>query len=151
MGNRVTTALDKWGLNPRKLSQKRSTRKSHKTAPPAVPHHQTIDPHIYESVSAEPKYAIVNKKKKTTTESDGLHYAEIQVLQSESTSKQRTTPTKDSSTEYATIDFLRGAKPKESAEPADILIPPGQLHNLMVKSKKRRSDSSHRGSRGLSK
>lgn len=92
----------------------------------------------------------MNKKKKTT-ESDGLHYAEIQVLQSESTSKQKTTPSKDSSTEYATIDFLRGAKPKESAEPADILIPPGQLQNLMVKSQKRRSDSSHRGSRGLSK
>ncbi|KAK3508698.1 hypothetical protein QTP70_004213 [Hemibagrus guttatus] len=143
MGNRVTTALDKWGINPRKLSLKRSTRK----APPAPSHRQTIEPHIYDSVSAEPKYAVVNKKKKT--DSDGLHYAEIQVLQSEFTSKQRPAPPKDSNTEYVTIDFLRGAKPKESTEPADILIPPGQLQNLMVKSQKKRSTSLNQGRRGL--
>ncbi|MCI4394595.1 hypothetical protein PGIGA_G00170650 [Pangasianodon gigas] len=138
MGNRVTNALDKWGLNPRNLSLKRSRRK----APPAVSPHQTVDPHIYDHVTAEPEYAKVNKKKKT--DSDGLHYAEIQVLQSESTSKQKTAPSKNSSTEYATIDFLRGAKPKESAEPADILIPPGELHRIMVKSQRKRSASSHR-------
>lgn len=93
-------------------------------------------------MTAEPQYAKVNKKR--TTDSDGLHYAEIQVLQSESTSKQRTVPPKNPSTEYATIDFLRGAKPKVSAEPADILIPPGELQRLMVKSQKKRSASSHR-------
>ncbi|XP_053533066.1 uncharacterized protein zgc:193711 isoform X1 [Ictalurus punctatus] len=127
----------RWGLSPRKLSEKRSKRK----APLAASHHQTIDPHIYDSVAAEPQYAIVNKKK---ADSDGLHYAEIQVLQSESTSKQRSAPPTNSSTEYATIDFLRGAKPKESAEPADIVIPPGDLQRLMVKSQKKRSISTHR-------
>ncbi|XP_053474160.1 uncharacterized protein zgc:193711 [Ictalurus furcatus] len=138
MGNRLTNTLDKWGLSPRKLSEKRSKRK----APLAASRHQTIDPHIYDSVAAEPQYAIVNKKKKA--DSDGLHYAEIQVLQSESTSKQRSAPPTNSSTEYATIDFLRGAKPKESAEPADIVIPPGDLQRLMVKSQKKRSISTHR-------
>lgn len=86
----------------------------------------------------EPQYARVNKK--TKKDSDGLHYAEIQVPLSE---KQRPVLPNNSSTEYATIDFLRGAKLKESAEPADILIPPGELQRLMVKSQKKRS-SSHR-------
>lgn len=103
---------------------------------------QTVDPHICDSVRAEPEYAKVNKKKKT--DPDALHYAEIQVLQSEYTSKQRSAPPKNSSTEYATIDFLRGAKPEKSAEPADILIPPGELRRLMVKSQSKSGASSHR-------
>lgn len=93
-------------------------------------------------MTAEPQYAKVNKKK--DADSDGLHYAEIQVLQSESASKPRSAPPNNSSTEYATIDFLRGAKPEQSSKPADILIPPGELQRLMVKSQKRRSASSHR-------
>lgn len=95
-------------------------------------------------MAPDPHYAIVNKNNKTP-DSDGLHYAEIQVLQSEFTSKQRTAPPTTSSTEYATIDFLRGTNLKESAEPADILIPPGELQGLMVKSQKKRRVSSHRG------
>ncbi|KAF7688866.1 uncharacterized protein zgc:193711 [Silurus meridionalis] len=140
MGNRVTNTLDKWGLNPRKLSLKRSTRK----APPAASRHQSLDPHIYDNVPVEPEYAQVRKKKTTRNDSDELHYAEIQVLQSESSSKQKTPPPKDSSTEYATIDFLRGMKTKETAKPADLLIPPGELQGLMVKSKKKKRASSHR-------
>uniref|UniRef100_A0A673LJ70 Zgc:193711 n=1 Tax=Sinocyclocheilus rhinocerous TaxID=307959 RepID=A0A673LJ70_9TELE len=64
-----------------------------------------VDAHVYGLVSAEPQYAQVNKKRKQNE--DGLHYAEIQVLQSEnatSRGKLKQTPNYDN-TEYATLDF----------------------------------------------
>ncbi|KAK2911531.1 hypothetical protein Q8A67_003664 [Cirrhinus molitorella] len=124
MGSSVTKAMNKWGVNPRKLSQKRAKRKD----PPVVPPHQHtahVDAHVYDLVSAEPQYAQVNKKRKQNE--DGLHYAEIQVLQHENATsrKFKQTPNYDS-TEYATI-VQSTMNTQTSAEPADIFIPPGEL------------------------
>uniref|UniRef100_A0A8C1Q8A0 Zgc:193711 n=1 Tax=Cyprinus carpio TaxID=7962 RepID=A0A8C1Q8A0_CYPCA len=125
MGSSVTKTMNKWGINPRKLSQKRSKRTA---GPPVVPSHQArVDAHVYDLVSAEPQYAQVNKKRKQNE--DGLHYAEIQVLQSENTvsrGKLKQTPNYDN-TEYATIDFTTTVNTQTSAEPADLFIPPGEL------------------------
>ncbi|XP_073697126.1 uncharacterized protein [Garra rufa] len=124
MGSSVTKALNKCGVNPRKLSQKRPKRKD----PPVVPPHQHtahVDAHVYDLVSAEPQYAQVNKKRKQND--DGLHYAEIQVLQYEhaNSRKFKQTPNHDS-TEYATI-VTSTMNAQTSAEPADLFIPPGEL------------------------
>ncbi|CAM4536272.1 unnamed protein product [Leuciscus chuanchicus] len=87
-----------------------------------------VDVHVYDCVSAEPQYAQVNKKRKQNE--DGLHYADVQVLQSENTTsrgKLRQTPNCHN-TEYATIDFTTTTENTQtSAKPADIFIPPGEL------------------------
>ncbi|XP_036435696.1 uncharacterized protein zgc:193711 [Colossoma macropomum] len=145
MGNGVTKALAKWGINPRKLSLKRSSKRAPRAPAPS---HQPADAHIYDQVAAEPEYAQVNKKKKT--DADDLHYADVQVLQSEDTTgreRQRAAPVNNSSTEYATIDFLKsGFKTHSSPEPADILIPPGELRRPVAKPRSvhKKSTSSHR-------
>ncbi|XP_072549724.1 uncharacterized protein [Salminus brasiliensis] len=147
MGNGVTKALDKWGLNPRKLSLKRTSKRA-PPAPAPAPSHQSADAHIYDPVAADPEYATVNKKRKTDT--DGLHYADIQVLQSGDATgpeRQRAAPVNNSTTEYATIDFLKSASKTQSpSKPADILIPPGELLRPMARSKsnQKKSTSSHR-------
>lgn len=83
---------------------------------------------MYDCVSDEPQYAQVNKKRKQNA--DGLHYADVQVLQSENATsggKLRQTPNCHN-TEYATINFTTTtANTQTSAEPADICIPPGEL------------------------
>uniref|UniRef100_A0A672LQ00 Zgc:193711 n=1 Tax=Sinocyclocheilus grahami TaxID=75366 RepID=A0A672LQ00_SINGR len=86
-----------------------------------------VDAHMYDLVSAEPQYAQVNKKRKQNE--DGLHYAEIQVLQSENaTSRGKLKQTSNyDNTEYATIDFKTTVNIQTSAEPADLFIPPGEL------------------------
>ncbi|KAK7165273.1 hypothetical protein R3I94_003590 [Phoxinus phoxinus] len=128
MGSNVTKTMDKWGINPRKLSKKRTKGKG----PPVVPPHEQdrVDVHVYDCVSDEPQYAQVNKKRKQNE--DGLHYADVQVLQSEnatSRGKPRQTPNCQN-TEYATINFTTTtAKTQTSAEPADIFIPPGELQS----------------------
>ncbi|KAI4875733.1 hypothetical protein NFI96_024252 [Prochilodus magdalenae] len=143
MGNGVTKTMDKWGLNPSKISMKRSARRAPRAPAPS---HQPADAHIYDQVAADPEYAVVNKKKKT----DDLHYADIQVLQSEHTTgrgQQREAPVSNSTTEYATIDFLKsGFKIHSSPEPADILIPPGELQRPVAKPRSvhKKSGSSHR-------
>ncbi|KTF93012.1 hypothetical protein cypCar_00012532 [Cyprinus carpio] len=97
--------------------------------PPVVPSHQKarVDAHMYDVVSAEPQYAQVNKNRKQNE--DGIHYAEIQVLQSETvTSRGKLKQTSNyDNTEYATIDFKSTVKTPTSAEPADLFIPPGEL------------------------
>ncbi len=82
---------------------------------------------MYDLVAAEPQYAQVNKKRKQN-END-LHYAEIQVLQSENaTSRGKLKQTSNHEhTEYATIDFKTPVNTQTSAEPADLFIPPGEL------------------------
>ncbi|XP_067296069.1 uncharacterized protein zgc:193711 isoform X2 [Pseudorasbora parva] len=138
MGNNVTKAVEKWGINPRKLSQKRTKRKA---GPPVAPPHQArVDVHVYDCVTAEPQYAQVNKKRKQNE--DGLHYAEVQVLQSENEiSRGNLRQTSNyHNTEYATIDFT--TRPtvniQTSAEPADLFIPPGELQrpNMRFSQKK---------------
>ncbi|XP_062844841.1 uncharacterized protein zgc:193711 [Trichomycterus rosablanca] len=135
MGNRLNKTLQKWGLNTRKPEGKRSTNK----APHAASSYKAKDVRIYDHVASEPQYARVNKRKKTDT--DNLHYAEIQVLQSEAISKQKPVEHHDSTTEYATIDFLRSFKPDASSKPADILIPPGELQRPKGKSQSVKSAS----------
>ncbi|XP_056108849.1 uncharacterized protein zgc:193711 isoform X1 [Rhinichthys klamathensis goyatoka] len=126
MGSNVTKTVEKWGINPRKLTQKRAKGEG----PPVVPPHQQarVDVPVYDCVSDEPQYAQVNKKRKQND--DGLHYADVQVLQSEnatSRGKLRQTPNSHN-TEYATINFTTTtANTQTSAEPADIFIPPGEL------------------------
>ncbi|RXN17547.1 hypothetical protein ROHU_026827 [Labeo rohita] len=98
------------------------------TDPPVVPPHQHtahVDAHVYDLVSDEPQYAQVNKKRKQND--DGLHYAEIQVLQHENANsrKFKQTPNYDS-TEYATI-VTSTMNTQTSTEPADLFIPPGEL------------------------
>lgn len=84
-------------------------------------------PHLYDSVTAEPQYAQV-KKRQNQDGDDGLHYADIQVLQSKSsTSRRKQTFTNPSTTEYATIDFKTPVNTHTPAEPADLFIPPGEL------------------------
>uniref|UniRef100_A0A671SE84 Zgc:193711 n=1 Tax=Sinocyclocheilus anshuiensis TaxID=1608454 RepID=A0A671SE84_9TELE len=115
----------RWGINPRKLSQKRTKRKGNITKQNKK--QARVDAHVHDLVSAEPQYAQVNKKRKQNE--DGLHYAEIQVLQSEnatSRGKFKQSPNYDN-TEYATIDFATTVNTQTSAEPADIFIPPGEL------------------------
>lgn len=91
------------------------------------PQQARVDAHMYDLVSAEPQYAQVNKKRKQN-END-LHYAEIQVLQSENaTSRGKLKQTSNhENTEYATIDFKTTVNTQTSAEPADLFIPPGEL------------------------
>ncbi|KAG5843806.1 uncharacterized protein zgc:193711 [Anguilla rostrata] len=135
MGNNLTKAIDKWGLNPRKFSSKSRRAKD----APARPPHQPPEAHLYDAVPDMPVYSVVNKKKQRQEE---VHYAEVQVLQSHSGSSrggQRPYPESDSTTEYATIDFkgqppppsatTQGSslRPSISSKPADILIPPGDL------------------------
>lgn len=82
---------------------------------------------MHDCVTAEPQYAQVNKKRKQNE--DGLHYADIQVLQSENATSRgilSQTPNHHN-TEYATLDFTTTANTQTSAEPADIFIPPGEL------------------------
>ncbi|XP_077062542.1 uncharacterized protein LOC143714934 isoform X2 [Siphateles boraxobius] len=125
MGSNVTKTVEKWGIYPRKLSQKRAKGKGPSVVPP---HQARVDVHVYDCVSAEPQYAQVNKKRKQNE--DGLHYADVQVLQSENaTSRGKLRPTPNChNTEYATIDFkTTTANTQTSAEPADIFIPPGEL------------------------
>ncbi len=91
------------------------------------PQQARVDAHMYDLVAAEPQYAQVNKKRKQN-END-LHYAEIQVLQSENaTSRGKLKQTSNhENTEYATIDFKTPVNTQTSAEPADLFIPPGEL------------------------
>ncbi|KAF4113572.1 uncharacterized protein zgc:193711 isoform X3 [Onychostoma macrolepis] len=125
MGSSLTKTINEWRIHSRKLSQKQTKRKG----PPVVPSHQQarVDAHMYDLVSAEPQYAQVNKKRKQN-END-LHYAEIQVLQSENaTSRGKLKQTSNyDNTEYATIDFKTTVNTQTPAEPADLLIPPGEL------------------------
>ncbi|XP_052413468.1 uncharacterized protein zgc:193711 isoform X2 [Carassius gibelio] len=124
MGSSLTKAINKWRINPRKLSQKQTKRKG----PTAVPSHQArVEAHMYDLPSAEPQYAQVNKNRKQNE--DALHYAEIQVLQSETaTSRAKLNQTSNNDvTEYATIDFKSTVNTQTSAEPADLFIPPGEL------------------------
>lgn len=109
---------------------------------------------MYDRVADMPAYAVVNKKKKQ--EEEELHYAEVQVLQSQSASTrrgQRPSPEGTNTTEYATIDFqgqppaplttTRGnsLKASMSSEPADILIPPGDLERPNPKAAVRKGSS----------
>ncbi|XP_067263932.1 uncharacterized protein zgc:193711 [Chanodichthys erythropterus] len=125
MGSTITKTVEKWGINPRKLSQKRAKGKGPPVAPPNQ--HPRVDVHVHDCVTAEPQYAQVNKKQKQNE--DGLHYADVQVLRSEnatSRGKLNQTPNHHN-TEYATIDFTTTVNTQTSAEPADIFIPPGEL------------------------
>ncbi|XP_056602920.1 uncharacterized protein zgc:193711 [Triplophysa dalaica] len=125
MGNNVTKTIDKWGLNPRKFTLKRAKERK---GPPMVPDHQApvYYPHLYDSETAEPQYAQVNKRRKQDT--DDLHYADIQVLQPKSlTSRREQTMNNHSTTQYATIDFKTPVSPHTPDEPADLFIPPGVL------------------------
>ncbi|XP_056313039.1 uncharacterized protein zgc:193711 isoform X1 [Danio aesculapii] len=134
MGSHVTKTLDKWGINPRKLSQKRAKGKA---APPSVPSHQQahVDIHVYDCVTSEPQYAQVNKKRKPNE--DGLHYADVQVLQSENVAgRENRQISSVQNTQYATIDFTTPAKTQTSAEPADLFIPPGELPRPRMSQKK---------------
>ncbi|XP_066516986.1 uncharacterized protein zgc:193711 [Hoplias malabaricus] len=132
MGNGVNKALDKWGVNPRKLSLKRSNKRAPRAPAPS---RKPEEAHIYDQVAADPEYAKVNKKRKA--DADELHYAEIQVLQSDCTTspeKPRETLVNNSTTEYASIDFLKSiTKSHSSPESADILIPPGELRRPVAK------------------
>ncbi|XP_076867147.1 uncharacterized protein LOC143518518 [Brachyhypopomus gauderio] len=135
MGQSVTKSLDKWGLNTRKITLKRPARK----APTAVSRHQTRK---HDPVPVDGNYATVNMKRDTGT--DGLHYAEIQVLQSAhptNREKQKGGVANRNTTEYATIDFLRGVKTAAPPQPADILIPPGELQRPMAKNRKKNTSS----------
>ncbi|XP_035383397.1 uncharacterized protein zgc:193711 [Electrophorus electricus] len=141
MGNSVTKSLDKWGLNSSKFSLKRSVSK----APPAVSPHQAAETHIYDPVAVDSNNAKVNRRREPDTE--GLHYADIQVLHSARPTKQekqRRGVANKNTTEYATIDFLRGVKTPAPLEPADILIPPGDLQRPMAKTRCKKSASSKR-------
>ncbi|KAJ8275920.1 hypothetical protein COCON_G00076720 [Conger conger] len=139
MGNNLTKAVDKWGLNPRTFLNKRKGTKGS----PAYPPHEPPEAHVYDTVADMPVYSVVSKKKKQEEE---LHYAEVQVLQPHSASPrrdQRPSPASNITTEYATIDFeppapspntrLNSLKPSLSSKPADILIPPGDLQRPIPK------------------
>ncbi|XP_043095390.1 uncharacterized protein zgc:193711 isoform X3 [Puntigrus tetrazona] len=143
MGSSLTKTINKWGINPRKLSQKQSKRKA---GPPVVPSHQArVDAHTYDLVSAEPQYAQVNKKQKQNEE--GLHYAEVQVLRSENTTGrgELKQTSNYNGTEYATIDFKTTANAQMSAEPADLFIPPGELQRPNMSFSHRKNVQSKRG------
>ncbi|XP_042564351.1 uncharacterized protein zgc:193711 [Clupea harengus] len=137
MGNNITRTIDKWGVNPRKITLRSKKRKGAQPIP-----QQTADVH-HDSAVDEPVYARVNKKRRPE---DELHYAEIQVVQPRqmaSRGRQRPPPVRE--TEYATVDFNTTAHtmapiPTKS-EPADILIPPGALQRPKPKSYRKRTPS----------
>ncbi|KAL2095114.1 hypothetical protein ACEWY4_009833 [Coilia grayii] len=144
MGNNVTTTIEKWGFDPKKLRLRSKKRKE------STPRQRTADAHLYDTVPEEPLYAKVNKKRRPEEE---IHYAEIQVVQSSQTaSRERQRPPAVSSTEYATIDFNNTAhtpqmthtKAPVSTQPADILIPPGALQKPKPQPHSKRSRSSGR-------
>lgn len=148
MGNGLTNTLDRWGLNAKRFTHK--SRK--KSTDITVAKQQPLESHIYDVPDEGPVYAQVRKtKKKQTAEMDELHYADLQRLQSHSSTtrgeqspKKSQTSTRET-TEYATIDFASSSgvhsktKPsvqhptgqqsslKTSSQPADIFIPPGAL------------------------
>ncbi|TRY81409.1 hypothetical protein DNTS_032843 [Danionella cerebrum] len=109
-----------------------------KKFPPVSPPQQQApaDAHVYDCVAAEPKYAKVNKKRQN--EEDGLHYAEVQVLQSEREKPRQATSSH--TTEYATINFNSPSKASQplqtSAKAADLFIPPGELQRPRLSKKK---------------
>ncbi|KAL4608670.1 hypothetical protein GN956_G24801 [Arapaima gigas] len=129
MGNSFASAVDKWSLNPRKLSKKTRRKKGAPVDPPC----RSDETHTYDTVAEVPVYAVPNKKRRPQEE---IHYAEVEVLQSHSTtsrSDHSSVPSR-TGTEYATIDFqAKQATPCHNGsikatvdqKPADILIPPG--------------------------
>ncbi|XP_039518485.1 uncharacterized protein zgc:193711 isoform X2 [Pimephales promelas] len=144
MGSNVTKTVEKWGINPKKLTQKRTKGEG----PPVVPPHQArVDVPVYDCVLDEPQYAQVNKKRKQND--DGLHYADVRVLQSEnatSRGKLRQQTPNSHNTEYATINFTTTtANTQTSAKPADIFIPPGELQTPYTRFSHKKHVHSKRG------
>ncbi|XP_048840095.1 uncharacterized protein zgc:193711 [Brienomyrus brachyistius] len=144
MGNYFTKTIDRWGLNPRKVTNQSRKKK----VPPEDPHRGSAETHVYDTVAEAPVYSVPKKKKKSEEE---IQYAEVQVFQRQSSAGQRTLPT-STGTEYATIDFqAKHAAPSRSKsvnsatiqKTADISISPEDFLKPIPKPRLNKT-SSHR-------